>query len=140
MATQTRTPRERFTIFRTDEGNAWLYDEVAGGRLRQGWGVPGLGLRAGDRAQVDKRDWEAAYREQTDWGEASPMRFAILSRMLELDDGDIVVIPKMPAWNLFTVAQVSGRYRFETDGGSPRLRACHSGLPGERADVRPSGQ
>ena len=116
MTTPTNTECEWLTIFRTDEGNAWLFEELVDGRLRQGWGAPGLDLRAANGALIDKRKWESAYREGTDWGEASPRRFAVLSRMLELDDGDIVVMPKMPAWDQFTVARVSGRYRFEIDG------------------------
>ena len=117
MGSPRDAERDWFTIFRTDEGNTWLYEELASGRLRQGWGAPGLDLRGTNGAVVDKRDWEAAYGELADWGEASPMRFAILSRMLELDDGDIVVMPKMPAWDRFTVARVSGRYRFEIGSG-----------------------
>ena len=113
MNSQKNTERKWFTIFRTHEGNAWLHEELLAGRLRQGWGVPGLSLIAGHDKPVDKRKWEAAYRKRTDWGDPSPKRFAILNRMLELDDGDIVVMPKMPAWDKFTVARVSGRYRFE---------------------------
>ena len=117
MATQRSTEHQWFTIFRTDEDNAaWLYEELVDGCLRQGWGATGLGLLAENGGPVHKREWESAYQERTDWGAASPRRFAILSRMLELDDGDIVVMPKMPAWNQFTVARVSGRYRFDTDG------------------------
>ena len=37
--------------------------------------------------------------------------------MLELSCGDIVVMPKMPAWNQFTIARVSGPYRFEIARG-----------------------
>lgn len=67
---------------------------------------------------ADKTDWEAAHRAWKDWGNPSPRRFAILRRMLELDRGDIVVMPKMPALNQFTIACASGRYRFElADGG-----------------------
>ena len=33
-----------FTIFRTDENDGWLYEELIAGRLRQGWGAPGFGL------------------------------------------------------------------------------------------------
>ena len=113
MNSQKNTEREWFTIFRTHEGDTWLHEELRDGRLRQGWGVPGLSLIAGHDKPVDKRGWEAAYREQTGWGDPSPKRFAILNRMLELDDGDIVVMPKMPSWDRFTVARVSGRYRFE---------------------------
>ena len=117
MDSQNHAEREWLTIFRTDEETAWLYKELVDGRLRQGWGAPGLSLTTGHDTPVDKREWEAAYRERTVWGNPSPRRFAILNRMLELDDGDIVVMPKMPAWNRFTVARVSGRYRFEVARG-----------------------
>ena len=113
MNSQKDTERKWFPIFRTHEGNAWLHEELLAGRLRQGWGVHGLSLITERDKPVDKKEWEAAYRERTDWGDPSPRRFAILKRMLELNDGDIVVMPKMPAWDKFTVARVSGRYRFE---------------------------
>ena len=117
MEKQTQTERDWFTVFRTDEGNDWLRKELAKGRLRQGWGAPGLGLVAADGEPVDKADWEAAHRALAGWGAPSPRRFAILRRMLELDCGDIVVMPKMPAWDSFTIARVSGRYRFELADG-----------------------
>ena len=117
MDTQTNTERDWFTVFRTDEGNEWLRDELAGGRLRQGWGAPGFGLATVNGEPVDKADWEAAHRQREGWGDPSPRRFAILRRMLELDRGDIVVMPKMPAWDQFTIACASGGYRFEMAGG-----------------------
>ena len=118
MGLQTNAEPEWFTIFRTDEDNAaWLYKELFEGRLRQGWGAPGLGLTTADGEVIEKPEWESAYRERTDWGDPSPRRFAILRRMVELDDGDIVVMPKMPAWDRFSVVRVSGRYGFETADG-----------------------
>ena len=117
MNSQKNTEQEWLTIFRTDAGNAWLHEELLDGRLRQGWGVPGLSLITEHGTPVDKREWEAAYRERTDWGDPSQKRFAILNRMLKLDDGNIIVMPKMPAWNQFTVARVSGCYQFEVAHG-----------------------
>ncbi|MYA18652.1 MAG: restriction endonuclease [Gammaproteobacteria bacterium] len=119
MEKQQSAERDWFTIFRTDEGNDWLCTELAEGRLRQGWGASGLGLVAEDGEPVDQQDWQAAYKDRTDWGNPSPRRFAILRRMLELDCGDIVVVPKMPAWDQFTIARASGGYRFELAGGHP---------------------
>lgn len=56
--------------------------------------------------------WEATYNKK--WGEApSPKRFAILTRMLDMKPGSAVVIPKMPERDQFTIARVSGDYRFE---------------------------
>ena len=105
---------DRFTIFRTAKKKVrWLYDELTRGRLRQGWGAPGLSLIGNDGHQIEKTKWENNYPK--DWGEPSPKRFAILSRMLDLQNDDIVVVPKMPSWNQFSIARVSGGYRFEAD-------------------------
>ena len=93
MNSQKNTEQEWLTIFRTDEGNTWLHEELLDGRLRQGWGVPGLSLITEHGTPIDKREWEAAYRERTDWGDPSQKRFAILNRMLKLDDGNIIVMP-----------------------------------------------
>lgn len=100
-----------FTVFRTADDDGWLYGELTKGRLRQGWGVRGLALTRDDKP-VGKAYWEEMHRE-VGWGDPSPRRFAILRRMLEIGSGDIVVIPKMPQWNQFSIARVSGDYRFE---------------------------
>ena len=115
MTEQVRANPDWFIVFRMDANDGWLYSELKEGRLRQGWGPPGLDLtRDGER--VDKADWEAAHRK-IDWGDPSPKRFAILSRMLDVGRRDIVVIPKMPGWNQFSIARVSGEYRFEVADG-----------------------
>ena len=105
-----------FTVFRTDEENVgWLYQELRDGRLRQGWGSPGLGLRTAHGRRVEKAQWEAEYNAR--WGEApSSKRFAILSRMLDFLDGHVVVVPKMPEITQFTIVRVRGGYCFETAG------------------------
>ena len=115
MTSNGNKTRDRFTIFRTaKEEVSWLRDELTRGRLRQGWGAPGLSLIGNDGRRIEKTEWEANYPE--DWGDPSPKRFAILSRMLDIQCGDVVVIPKMPSWDQFAIARVSGRYRFEADG------------------------
>ncbi len=94
-----------FTIFRTGD-NDRIFKEMTEGRLRQGWGKDGLNLISENGGPVDKYEWEEIYLEVS--GEdPSPQRFAILRRMLELGEGDIVVAPKMPGWNEFTIAQAS---------------------------------
>ena len=114
MVTQKNSERKWLTIFRTDECE-WIYKELKQGRLRQGWGAPGFSLTTPDGKSVKKNDWEATYRKRDGRG-PSPRRFAILSGMRKLNDGDYVVIPKMPTWKHFTVARVSGGYRFEIAG------------------------
>ncbi len=113
MTIQHDEQRNFFAIFRCDENDGWLYDELKKGRLRQGWGAAGLYLVTKDGVRVEKKDWEQAHRKLEKWGEPSPRRFSILSQMLYLERGDIVVIPKMPQWNQFTVARVAAGYQFE---------------------------
>ena len=99
----------------------WLYTELTEGRLRQGWGAPGLALETADGRRVEKTQWEAAHKAH--WKEdPSLRRFAILTRMLDMEDGGVVVVPKMPKWDQFTIARVSGCYRFETDGDRKDFR------------------
>ena len=117
MEIQTNAGRDWFTVFRTDQNDEWLRDELAAGRLRQGWGASGLGLTTAVGDPLAKSAWETAYRG---WGHRdapSPRRFAILRRMLELVCGGIVVVPKMPARDRFMIARVTGRYRFELADG-----------------------
>ena len=102
----------RITVFRTSHDDVeWLYEELHYGRLRQGWGKQGCALIT-DGRRVERQDWEASYREV--WGEQpSSKRFAILSCMLDLNKGDVVVVPKMPELTQFTIAYVSQGYEFE---------------------------
>ena len=116
MTTNGNVKPDWFTVFRTAEEHAdWLYEELTEGRLRQGWGALGFELKTADGRRVEKTQWEATYKAH--WGEdPSPKRFAILTRMLDMKDGDVVVVPKMPERNQFTIARVSGDYLFEPDG------------------------
>ena len=113
MATNGNEMPGWFTIFRTDEEErVWLHNELRQGRLRQGWGGPGFGLKTADGRRVEKTQWEATFKAE--WKEdPSPKRFAILTQMLDMEPGSAVVIPKMPEWDQFTIARVSGDYRFE---------------------------
>lgn len=103
---------EWITIFRMDENDGWLYNEIKEGRLRQGWGPPGCNLLLSNGNRVDKYDWEENYRSI--WNEnPTQKRFAILSYMLDIGEGDVVVVPKMPQSDQFTIARVSGGYEFD---------------------------
>ena len=115
----------RIVVFRTAEYEVdWLFKEVNAGRLRQGWGALGLALKTTDGEKVEKSAWTEAYRAHGN-AEPSPRRFAILSYMLDLNDRDIVVVPKMPEWNQFTIARVSSGYKFGTHGDGDRQDFNH---------------
>ncbi|MCK4632088.1 MAG: restriction endonuclease [candidate division Zixibacteria bacterium] len=115
---------KRMMVIRTnDSEKQWLQSELKGGRLRQGWGITGMQLE--DHGEpVPLSEWEARYSKSAKeiWarepgpGEALK-RFRILSPMTDLRAGDIVVIPKMPSWDKFTIASVKGKYWFDADRG-----------------------
>ena len=63
MATNGNEKPNWFTVFRTAENRVgWLYKELTEGRLRQGWGAPGFGLKTADDRRVEKTQWEATYK------------------------------------------------------------------------------
>jgi hypothetical protein len=64
--------------------------------------------------------WSQRYRETVKkiWGENSTQeqmktRYGILSRMTTLHKGDLVVVPRMPGNEEFTIAQVTTGYEFD---------------------------
>ena len=110
-----KTDLQRIVVFRTadpDNLGGMLYKELKEGRLRQGWGAPGLALLDANGKSVSKGDWEKNYQDH--WNEApSRRRYSALAKMLEIVEGDIVVLPNQPARGLFSIARVAGVYRFE---------------------------
>lgn len=121
------------TIFRTDkDSRRWLCNELCAGRLRQGWGANGMELKTLHGTVVQKEDWESSHHAQG-WGAPSPRRYAILRRMLDMESGSIVVVPKMPERHQFTIARVEGKYRFDPD---PKRRDFGHVVPVDKASVR----
>lgn len=112
MTTDTTAP-ERITIFRTHIGIPdEIYKELKAGRLRQGWGHPSLRLRDENGDQIPKWQWEKSYADYAKWGAPTPRRYGILARMLSMQPGEVVVMPKCPKRNQFSVACVNGTYQF----------------------------
>ena len=101
-----------FTVFRTDEtSQEYLYRELRAGCLRQGWGSPGLALKTADGHLVEKPEWEANHNNA--YGKApGPKKYANLRHMLDLNEGEVVVVPKMPEQHQFTIARVQGGYEW----------------------------
>lgn len=75
----------------------FFQDELAEGRLRQGWGHDGQNLRGG-RDNIDR-----ATRKNL--------------RMLEVKKGDVVLVPRLPTWGEVAIAEATedwhAGYRFE---------------------------
>lgn len=94
----------------------WMNDELAAGCYRQGWGLPGLDLRSGEREYCKQyliTGWK--YHDVIpDYDKCcyAKGRWDILKVMLEFKKGDILFIPMTPDDNHFTVATVALGYRF----------------------------
>lgn len=107
-------------VFRTAEiaENPYLLAEMNAGRLRQGWGAPPMALER-DGEKVPEGAWWANYTTAIEkyWKGSSidedRNRYGILSRMLDFSPGDIVVVPKTPRWETFTIAEIVERYQFD---------------------------
>ena len=109
---------QRCFVFRIASDVDFVQDELQQGRLRQGWSPPGTALLNADGSERNKEEWTQAY--ESAWDEPpSPRRYATLRRMLDMNKGDLIFIPKAPEYGYFTIAEVeeSRGYRFENPYG-----------------------
>jgi hypothetical protein len=119
-----------------NEAQAFLVKELTEhGRLRQGWGTPGLDLTKltfHDNFVIAMRKYWSSIPESTieelrardvwDDGELIGLldncyreaegRFKILRRMLQMGRGDVVLVPGLPD-HRFAVARIADNYTFE---------------------------
>ena len=110
----------KYYIFRIDyEERKYFQENLEKGILRQGWGVKDLSLL----------DNEGKVRNQEEWVESCPMEWRStekakkylfskntnLRKMLEMKEGDIILVPKFPNWNMFSLYRVKGRYYFDLE-------------------------
>lgn len=102
----------RVFVFRQETSNpddrAMLFEEIKGGRLRQGWGISHLDLRQ-DAAQwvrhfveEGKKAWHCDLADSD--GEA---RYWILQPMLTMKPGDVLLVPKQPTSDGFLLLLAS---------------------------------
>ena len=110
----------RIWIFRSGDSDddefrrRYLYPELEAGRLRMGWGGQGMALQDIEGRPIPKEQWEENYRRA--WGEnPRPRLYSTLRRLLEIEQGGVVVMPKMPNRREFSLACVSGSYTFSVD-------------------------
>ena len=102
-----------------DEVKDWIRSEIQQGRLRQGWGIPGTQLIE-NNITVDVNTWKDRYKDgalrhwnhNADDNEATK-RYWIIYPMTELNEGDIIVVPKMPTYDKFTILKVGAGYEFD---------------------------
>ena len=101
-------------VFRISTGNKYKREELSAGTLRQGWGVKSLQLVEEDGTVVDENTWIERWPENWEDDEKSKRsRYKILKPMLEMKEGDMVIIPKYPEWDTLTIAKIKEGYKYD---------------------------
>jgi hypothetical protein len=101
-------------VFRISTGNEYKREELSAGILRQGWGVKDLQLVEKDGTIVDENTWIERWPEYWKDDEKSKRgRYKILKPMLDMKEGDMVIIPKYPEWDTLTIAKIKEGYRYD---------------------------
>jgi hypothetical protein len=108
----------RYWVMRTDRANrSALWVELAQGRLRQGWGW------ADDQ---DLRVIQAVARSGGTWTETQRActrnRRMLSSEPNSIQQGDLIVVPHMPAENRVSLVRVVGPYEYGSGEGWPDYR------------------
>jgi hypothetical protein len=100
----------RYWALRTDQARrAFIWRELQAGRLRQGWGYrPELDLE--NLAQLRHRGVKLAKYQQDAW---RGNRRLLPSEPGSMQTGDIVVLLHLPGYGSWSIARVTGGYRFE---------------------------
>lgn len=109
-----------YYIFRIDYSDRDYFKEnLEKGILRQGWGVENLSLLTESGEIKSQEEWVNACPES--WRTSDEARRYLrnknnnLRKMLEMKEGDIILIPKFPEWDTFSLYRVSGKYCFDLE-------------------------
>lgn len=109
-----------YYIFRIDYSERDYFKEnLEKGILRQGWGVENLSLLNENGEIRSHEEWVNTCPEN--WRDTDEARRYLrnkntnLRKMLEMKEGDIILIPKFPEWNMFSLYRVTGKYYFDLE-------------------------
>ena len=128
-----------YYIFRIDYSDRdYFKKNLEKGILRQGWGVENLSLLTESGEIRSQEEWVNAYPES--WRTTDEARRYLrnknnnLRKMLEMKEGDIILIPKFPEWDTFSLYRVSGKYYFDLEKEKGDYGHC---IPVEIAKEKP---
>lgn len=128
-----------YYIFRIDYSDRDYFKEnLEKGILRQGWGVENLSLLTESGEIRSQEEWVNACPES--WRTTDEARRYLrnknnnLRKMLEMKEGDIILIPKFPEWHIFSLYRVSGKYYFDLEKEKGDYGHC---IPVEIAKEKP---
>lgn len=104
-------------VFRqADEEREKLNDELEKGKLRQGWGIPGMELEVNGE-KVERKEWISKNINNEEiikqWGgisnESLQKHYNLLRYLVEIKDGDLIVIPKCKNKDQFALAMAKAK-------------------------------
>lgn len=128
-----------YYIFRIDYSDRDYFKEnLEKGILRQGWGLENLSLLTESGEIRSQEEWVNACPES--WRTTDEARRYLrnknnnLRKMLEMKEGDIILIPKFPEWDTFSLYRVSGKYYFNLEKEKGDYGYC---IPVEIAKEKP---
>ncbi|MGL4875456.1 MAG: DUF262 domain-containing protein [Clostridium sp.] len=101
----------KYYIFRVDRNN-FVFKELSEGRLRQGWGVKNMSFLNENGEILSQDEWINNYFWIEESKERKISKYNNLKNMLNMEKGDIIIIPRAPHWDSFTIACVKKRYQF----------------------------
>lgn len=100
-------------VFRIANDIDFIKKEITEGRLRQGWGNSASNLKGVSIEEwVEKQCTRYPEEDKETNEEYYKKRYKLLSKMQEIKEGDIIIIPKTPDNNKFVVCQAGGEYTF----------------------------
>lgn len=121
-------------IFRIANDVDFVKSEIPEGRLRQGWGDSTSNLSG-----ANSEEWAKARcndSEENYWYYLS--KFNNLYKMVDINQGDILIIPKTPDYTKFTICKASGKYDFTAPVGYDGDDYWHT-IPIDKTSIRVFG-
>ena len=101
----------KYWALRTDQDNRnLLWEEALKGRLRQGWGYDERQdlEKLQEKKQAGQKKKDLSETEQAAW----PNLKMLGAREGAMQEGDLVLLPNLPTYGTFALAEVTGPYRF----------------------------
>lgn len=100
----------RYWAVRTDQARRdFIWSELLAGRFRQGWGYK-QDLNLENLAEIKRRGGRLAKYQQDAW---RGNRRLLPTQPDSMQVGDVVVFLHMPRYGAWSIARVTGGYRFE---------------------------
>ncbi|MGL5356837.1 MAG: restriction endonuclease [Cetobacterium sp.] len=103
----------RCFLFRIDPNTEEVRNDIVLGKLRQGWGKSPMSLLKNEEI-ISKEEWENNFPKEWDCSpEYIGRKYDNLKIMLDIKKDDIIIIPKFPSWDSFSIVKVAEGYKFE---------------------------